>query len=46
MIGRAKSRFEEEPARANEEFIEQVELAVQADRLLAMKLEIDFQMVL
>ena len=46
MVGRAEAGFEEEPTRADEELAEQVEFAVETDRLCAMELEIDLHMIL
>ena len=46
MIGGAKSGFEKEPARTDQKLAEQVQSAVQADRLFAVKLKIDFKVVL
>ena len=46
MIGRPQPGFEKEPARPDHELAEQVQLSIQGDRLLAAKLEINFQMIL
>ncbi len=46
VIGRTQARFEEEPACADQELAERVQLTVQRDRLGAAELEIDFQVVL
>ena len=46
MVGGAQSGLEEHPAGPDQELAEPAEFGVQADRLFAMELEIDFEMVL
>ena len=46
VIGRAKPGLEKEPTRTDQKLAEQIELAVQTDRLFAMELKVDLQMVL
>ena len=46
MVRCAKACLEEEPTCADQEFTEQAEFIVQADRLFAVELEVDFKVVL
>ena len=46
MIGRAQPAFKQYPARTDQGLAEQTKLAVQANRLFAPDLKIDFQVIL